>query len=250
MYTKSILVATLAGLAATSPIESRQFSGIGGTGSSSSEFSQGGCRDILFAFARGSTEIGNMGTVVGPPTSDGLKKAFGSDKVATEGIPYAASIATNLIPGGTDSKSKDLLQSTLTSMAEKCPDSIIVSGGYSQGAAVNHRAIEALDAAVQQKIAGVVLYGDTQKQQDKDQIPNFPKDKVKIICQPGDAVCVGTLSVLPAHLTYGMRVDEGVEFLVQQIKAMQNKARARDVKREAVAAMAETVKKVAKTIAV
>lgn len=135
-------------------------------------------------------------------------------------------------------------------MAEKCPDSIIVSGGYSQGAAVNHRAIEALDAAVQQKIAGVVLYGDTQKQQDKDQIPNFPKDKVKIICQPGDAVCVGTLSVLPAHLTYGMRVDEGVEFLVQQIKAMQNKARARDVKREAVAAMAETVKKVAKTIAV
>ena len=78
MYTKSIFVAALVGLATTSPIEVRQFGGLGslgglsgfgglsalggggGGGSSSSEFSQGGCRDILFAFARGSTEIGNM----------------------------------------------------------------------------------------------------------------------------------------------------------------------------------------------
>merc|ERR1712137_1067006 len=192
MYTTSILVAALAGLAASSPIESRQlFGGIGGTGSSSSEFSQGGCRDILFAFARGSTEIGNMGTVVGPPTSDGLKQEFGQDAVATEGIPYAASLGTNAIPG------------------------------------------------------------DTQKLQDRDQIPNFPKEKVKIICQPGDAVCLGTLSVLPAHLTYGTRANEGVEFLSQQIKGAQAKIKARNAKREAekvAAAVAGSVKRVAKEI--
>lgn len=103
------------------------------------------------------------------------------------------------------------------------PDSVIVAGGYSQGAAVNHRAIEELDTAVQDQIAGVVLYGDTQKQQDNDQIPNFPADKVKIICQDGDAVCRGQLLVLAAHLTYGARADEGVEFLVQQIKGAQAK---------------------------
>ena len=39
--------------------------------------------------------------------------------------------------------------------------SIIVAGGYSQGAAVNHRAIESLDQSVKDQIAGVVLYGDT-----------------------------------------------------------------------------------------
>jgi hypothetical protein len=33
---------------------------LGGTGASSTEFSRGGCKDILFAFTRGSTEIGNM----------------------------------------------------------------------------------------------------------------------------------------------------------------------------------------------
>ena len=237
MYAKSVLIAALAGFASASPIEveSRQLfgGGIGGTGSSSSEFSRGGCKDVLFAFARGSTEIGNMGTVVGPPTSNGLKKEFGADAVATEGIPYAASIGTNVLPGGTDTRSKNMMADTLNSMAQKCPDSVIVASGYSQGAAVCHRAIEGLDPAVMEQIAGVVTYGDTQKLQDRDQIPNFPKEKVKIICQPGDAVCLGTLSVLPAHLTYGVRADEGVAFLVQQIKGVQAKIKARNAKREA-----------------
>jgi cutinase len=93
-----------------------------------------------------------------------------------------------------------------------------------------------------------VLYGDTQKAQDRDQIPNFPKNKVKIICQPGDAVCIGTLSVLPAHLTYGVRVNEGVQFLTQQISAAQTKIKARNAKREAekmTAGVLETAKRVA-----
>lgn len=110
------------------------------------------------------------------------------------------------------------MATTLTDMASKYPDCVIVTGGYSQGAAVNHSAIKGLPANVKDQIAGVVLYGDTQKLQDRDQIPNFPKEKVKIICQPGDAACLGTLAVLPVHLTYGVRVDEGVEFSTSQIK--------------------------------
>lgn len=190
----------------------------------------------------------NQGSVVGPPTSDGLKKAFGANAVATEGIDYAASIGTNAIPGGTDAASKRLMQNTLNSMAQKCPNSVIVAGGYSQGAAVNHRAIEELDAGVKDQIAGVVLYGDTQKQQDRNQIPDFPANKVKIICQPGDAVCRGQLVVLPAHLTYGARADEGVAFLVQQVKGAQAKIKARNAKREMeqrAAGVVDEVKKLA-----
>jgi cutinase len=118
---------------------------------------------------------------------------------------------------------------TLIDMASKCPNSVIVAGGYSQGAAVNHRAIEDLPANVQDQIAGVVLYGDTQKKQDNEQIPNFPREKVQIICQLGDAVCNGVLTVLPAHLTYGVRADEGVEFLTTQIRSAQAKLKARKV---------------------
>lgn len=94
-----------------------------------------------------------------------MKQNFGDNAVATEGINYAAALAPNALPGGTDAASKDLMKQTLQDMASKCPDSIIVAGGYSQGAAVNHRAISELDPAVQNRIAGVILYGDTQKQQ-------------------------------------------------------------------------------------
>ncbi|KAF2036204.1 cutinase-domain-containing protein [Setomelanomma holmii] len=248
MYTQVVLISLLAALSAASPVEVRQ---LGGTGTTSNEFSQGGCRDILFAWARGSTEAGNMGTVVGPPTSDGLKQNFGANKVATEGIDYAAALAPNTLPGGTDSASTKLMQDTLTAMASQCPDSVIVAGGYSQGSAVNHRAISTLPANVQDQIAGVVLYGDTQKQQDNNQIPNFPAAKTKIICQPGDAVCVGTLTILPAHLTYGQRADEGVDFLTTQIQGAQARIKARKMKRDAemrVRGVGEVVRKVARKI--
>jgi len=57
MYTQTVLLSVLAALATASPVQVRQ---IGGTRTTSKEFSEGGCRDILFAWARGSTEIGNM----------------------------------------------------------------------------------------------------------------------------------------------------------------------------------------------
>jgi cutinase len=249
MYTQAVLVSILAGLAAASPVEYRQL--LGGTGSTSKEFSQGGCKEILFAWARGSGEIGNMGTVVGPPTSDGLKRAFGRDAVATEGIDYAALVGTNALPGGTDAISERLMASTLTDMASACPDSVIVAGGYSQGAAVNHRAIEDLPTNVQEQIAGVILYGDTQKEQDNEQIPNFPKEKVKIICALGDAVCEGLLVVLPAHLTYGSDADEGAEFLAERIREAQARIKARNVKREvekSAQVVGEEARKVAREI--
>lgn len=43
-----------AALVAAGPVEVRQ------TRTTSSEFTNGGCRDTIFLFARGSTEVGNM----------------------------------------------------------------------------------------------------------------------------------------------------------------------------------------------
>ena len=155
--------------------------------------------------------------------------------VATEGITYAAALAPNALPGGTDAKSKQAMQDVLNAMATQCPDAVILAGGYSQGAAVSHRAIESLDPAVQDQIAGVILYGDTQNTQDNAQIPNFPQAKTMIICAPGDQVCKGSLTILPAHLSYGSRADDGAAFLVQQAQAAmaaKKAKRALEAKRE------------------
>lgn len=105
----------------------------------------------------------------------------------------------------------------VTKAAADCPDSAILVGGYSQGAALVHRAVEDLPANVMSRIAGAITFGDTQNQQDNEQIPNFPPEKTLIICNAGDAVCRGTLTILPAHLAYTARADEAVDFLTQMV---------------------------------
>ncbi|KAL0931553.1 cutinase precursor [Colletotrichum truncatum] len=196
---------------------------LGSVGSTANEFKTGGCKDIIFVWARGSTEIGNMGTVVGPPVANRLKKAFSS--VAVQGVDYGARLDTNFLPGGADPAGISEMESILKNIASKCPQSIVVTGGYSQGAAVNHRAIEDLPEAQKNQIVGVVTFGDTQFRADNGQIPNFPKDKIKIICasNPRDTVCDGNLgaAILAPHLSYGANAGEGADFLISKIKAAQ-----------------------------
>ncbi|OHF02492.1 cutinase [Colletotrichum orchidophilum] len=206
-----VLLKDRAQTGATVQLESRE------TGTIEKEYTEGGCRDVIFIFARGSTEIGNMGSSVGPPTSDGLKKKYGDNKVATEGVDYAAGLSTNFLPGGADPVGVDEMKRLLTDATNKCGSSKIVAGGYSQGAAAAHRAIENLPDSAKSKILGVVTYGDTQNQQDKGQIPNFPTDKLKLICNEGDMVCNGTLEITPAHLDYERHVPEAVDFLTGKI---------------------------------
>lgn len=99
---------------------------------------------------------------------------------------YAALLSTNFLPGGADPAGIRRMASQLTEAATKCgANSILVAGGYSQGAALTHRAVEDLPANVKARIAGIVTFGDTQNRQDNGQINNFPASKTKIICNPG-----------------------------------------------------------------
>lgn len=51
-----------------------------------------GCQPLTFVFARGTGELGNMGSVVGPEVATQLKSLTGS-KVTVQGVNYAADIA-------------------------------------------------------------------------------------------------------------------------------------------------------------
>ncbi|ETN39023.1 uncharacterized protein HMPREF1541_07065 [Cyphellophora europaea CBS 101466] len=195
-------------------VEARRVVGI-----TADEFKQGGCRDVIWFFARGSTEAGNMGTIVGPPTASALKRVLGSDNVAIQGIDYPALVSTNLLPGGADLGGIREMASLLTQAANDCPNSSILAGGYSQGAALTHRAIENLPDNVKNAIDGVVTFGDTKNLQDRGQIPNFPREKVRIFCNRGDLVCSGTLTITAAHLTYGNDAEEAAAFLAGRVNA-------------------------------
>ncbi|RAK85586.1 cutinase-domain-containing protein [Aspergillus costaricaensis CBS 115574] len=219
-----LLTASLATLAISTPLASdpgslyaRQF----GTGSTANELEQGSCKDVTLIFARGSTELGNMGTVIGPPLCDSLKSKLGSDKVACQGVggQYSAGLVQNALPQNTDPGSISAAKQMFEEANSKCPNTKIVAGGYSQGSAVIDNAVQEVSSTVRDQIKGVVLFGFTRNVQDHGQIPNYPKDDVKVYCAVGDLVCDDTLIVTAMHLTYGLDAGDAASFLAEKVQS-------------------------------
>jgi len=87
------------------------------------------CRSSEFQIS--DTNYVRQGSTVGPPTGEGLKRAFGSSNVAVEGIDYAALLSTNFNVGGADFAGIREMEDLLDRAAARCPTSQIVVGGYS-----------------------------------------------------------------------------------------------------------------------
>ncbi|KAI0865445.1 carbohydrate esterase family 5 protein [Xylaria cubensis] len=188
------------------------------TGTTANDYLNGGCKDVIFFFARGTGQAGNVGDQPGPQTADGLISALGASKVAVQGVNYAAALLTNTLPGGCDPGEAKSFATLLSGAAQSCPSAKLVVSGYSQGAALVHAAVEQLAASARARIFAAVTYGDTQKQQDGGKIPNFDPSKTLILCNAGDLVCEGTLIITSAHLSYTSSVPSGVNFIVSKVK--------------------------------
>ncbi|KLU92247.1 cutinase [Magnaporthiopsis poae ATCC 64411] len=182
-------------------------------GTEANEFKNGPCRDIVLLFARGSTQDGNMGQQPGPDLANAMKAKFGADRVAAQGMSYAAILAGNLAEGGATSMESSDFADLIKDVAVKCPDARIVVSGYSQGAALVHRAMRSCSVNVKTHVAAAVTFGDTQNKQDGGRIPGFDASKTLIICNDGDMVCDGTLMVMGPHMQYQSRVPEAVNFI-------------------------------------
>ncbi|KAK0761957.1 hypothetical protein N5P37_004757 [Trichoderma harzianum] len=180
------------------------------------------CPRVIFIFARASTEIGNMvgGASAGPAVANALEGHYGASQVWVQGVgdPYTADLASNFLPGGTSQAAINEAKRLFNEANQKCPNSAIVAGGYSQGTAVMSGSISGLSSTVQNQIKGVVLFGYTQNFQNGGGIPNFPSSKLDVFCAATDAVCYGTLFILPAHFLYiDEAADEAPDFLINRI---------------------------------
>jgi len=217
-FSSLITVAVLAGLGFAAPptppihLDKRQFT--------SNELTSGTCKKVTFIFARASTEIGNMGESMGPSVCSGLKSKF-KGEVACQGVggAYSAGLADNVSTSGTTAGAIAEATKMFTTANSKCPETKIVAGGYSQGTAVIENAISKLPDNVRSKVLGVVLFGYTKNGQTKSTIPNYPKDKLLVICRSDDGVCGGALLVTIGH--FGYLADgsgtKATNFLVEKI---------------------------------
>ncbi|KAK6951727.1 hypothetical protein Daesc_006250 [Daldinia eschscholtzii] len=220
MITTILLLALSIGIAAVSslPASSLQARQTWTLGYWAHELTDFGCKPIIFIWAKATIEPGNMGNTVGPRLSDGLKALFGPANVATQGVDYWGFIETNFYPGGAPPWGIFDMQ-LLVNAAATCPDSKIVAAGYSQGAALTHRAIEGLSQEVKDRIVGVVTFGDTQTLQDGGRIKDFDTNRTLIICNSGDLVCTGTLYVFPVHFDYVKWVPTAAYYLAGKLLA-------------------------------
>jgi cutinase len=130
------------------------------------------------------------------------------------------------MPGGGDPAGISEAKKDYELAASKCPKTIIIGGGYSQGAAITHRAVEQLSDAVKGRIAGIVLYGDTQNSQSGGKIKGFPPEKAKVFCNgygdlksaSADGVCGGLLTVNGGHMSYSGTFSKAATWLSQKVQ--------------------------------
>jgi len=216
MKFSSISLFGLLGMATAAPAElyKRQ--------ATQNDVKSGTCKKIAFIFARASTEMGNMGMSMGPTVCSGLKKNF-PNEVACQGVggAYSAGLAENVMPAGTTAGAITEATNMFTTASTKCPQAILVAGGYSQGTAVMMNSISKLPADIKSKLVGVVLFGYTKNGQQKGGIPDYPKEKIQVYCSSSDGVCGGALLVTLGHFSY-MADGSGpksIAFLTEKIKS-------------------------------
>ncbi|KAH6990279.1 cutinase [Ilyonectria destructans] len=198
-------------------IEERQLSSRNDLESGSSS----ACPKAILIFARGSTEAGNMGVTAGPVLASALEDKYGNG-IWIQGVggAYTAALSPNFLPQGTNQASINEAKRLFTLANTKCPNTPVVTGGYSQGTAVVANALSELSSAIQTQVKGAVLFGYTKNLQNLGRIPNYPTSRTKVYCEAADAVCYGTLFILPAHFLY---VDDAAvaapRFLINQISS-------------------------------
>ncbi|RGP77053.1 cutinase 3 [Fusarium longipes] len=219
----ALLAATASALptAQESALEARQLTG-SITRNDLKNGNSGSCPGVIFVFARGSTELGNLGTL-GPLVASRLEAKYGKNGVWVQGVggAYTAGVGENALPRGTTTAAIREMVGHFNDANQKCPDAVIVAGGYSQGAALAAAAVTDVDDAIREKIAGTVLFGYTKNLQNRGKIPSYPEDRTKVFCNTGDLVCTGTLIVAGPHLLYQTdAAGAAPRFLIEKADAL------------------------------
>lgn len=170
------------------------------------------CPDAEVVFARGSDEPPGLGAT-GQAFVDALRAQSPGKSIGVYPVNYPATgdfenravFPATMFDGVGDARAR--VQAT----AANCPNTKLILGGYSQGAAVVAYAGAEIPAAIQDRVAGVVLFGKpsaallSRYGAPAANIAPAYAGKSLDLCAPADNICDGSPSSLLgslAHATY------------------------------------------------
>jgi cutinase len=161
------------------------------------------CPDVEVVFARGTTEPPGVGGV-GQAFVDSLRSQLGRRSVGVYAVDYPASRDfDSSTPAGANDASGHI-----QSMAANCPNTRMVLGGYSQGAAVIDLSTTAMPPQVADHVAAAALFGgpksafaDTLSPGPLPTIGPLYAAKTIDLCVPNDPICSSGMD-MGAHVAY------------------------------------------------
>jgi len=151
-----------------------------------------GCAALEIIVARGTTEPGDLGVVVGDPLVARLKRDMPGVNVRGYPVQYPASMISGLTNAGPND-----VKARLAAQSKECPDEKFALVGYSQGGMVVESSLAGIPAELQSKVVAVVTYGAG----DGSGINASFKSKTLSNCAPGDFACPKSGSG-PGHVSY------------------------------------------------
>jgi cutinase len=180
--------------------------------------SAGPCPDVEVLFARGTTEPPGVGSV-GQAFVDSLRPKIPTRSVEVYGVNYPATddFVRSESAGTGDARAH--VESTVAN----CPNTRMVLGGYSQGAAVIDMITNDLQPEVADHVAAVAVFGNPESTFGRTlggtQVPSVSplyRPKTIDLCVPNDPVC-SEGSDWNAHHLYGEMTDQAAAFAASRL---------------------------------
>jgi cutinase len=183
------------------------------------------CSDIDVVAARGTFEPGTLGAIVGDPVYSALQKKLTGKNLTSYKVNYPADLSpTSAAQGNAD------LVNHVKSQAAACPNQRFVLVGYSQGANVVDNSIgissagavvgspivATLPAAVEPRVAAVLLFGNPIRALGKSVTGTYQSRTIDF-CAKGDPICENGGGDVLAHLGYTADADAAADFAAGKV---------------------------------
>jgi cutinase len=183
------------------------------------------CSSIDVVAARGTFEPGTLGIIVGDPVFAALQRALPGRSLSSYAVNYPA----NLAAGSASQGNADLVNH-VTQQAAACAQQRFILVGYSQGANVVDNSIgissdgalvggpivATIPAAVEPRVAAVLLFGNPIRALGRSVTGTYAS-RTDDFCAAGDPVCQAGGTNFLAHLSYGANANAAASFAAARV---------------------------------